>query len=200
MWINVFFTFLFHICLILSASYFTFVSSCLLPTSHLSHPVSFLFHICFILSASYFTFVSSCLLPTSHLSHPVCFLFHICLILSASYFTFVSFYLLPILHLSHPVCFLFHICLILSAHLSHPIEVRLDGWCEGGLRLHRNEGVGCETMCERSERVESPGTYVTEWVSRGHFCLALCSFGPPSCALVVITWREEGCRYMMWLG
>ena len=43
-------------------------------------------------------------------------------------------------------------------------------------------------------------TYVTEWVSRGHFCLALCSFGPPSHALVVITWRGEGCRYMMRLG
>ena len=26
-------------------------------------------------------------------------------------------------------------------------------------------------MHERSERVESPGTYVTERVSRGHFCL-----------------------------
>ena len=33
--------------------------------------------------------------------------------------------------------------------------------------------------------MESPGTYVTERVSRGHFCLALCSFGPPSRALVV---------------
>ena len=32
-------------------------------------------------------------------------------------------------------------------------------------------------MCERSERVESPGEYVTECVSRGHFFLALCSFG-----------------------
>ena len=50
---------------------------------------------------------------------------------------------------------------------------------------------------ERSERVESPGTCVTECVSRGHFCLALCSFGPPSRALVVITWRGEGCRYMI---
>ena len=55
-------------------------------------------------------------------------------------------------------------------------------------------------MRERSERVESPGTYVTEGVSRGHFFLALCSFRPPSRALVVITWRGEGCRYMMRLG
>ena len=41
-------------------------------------------------------------------------------------------------------------------------EVRLDGWCEGGLREQRNDGGGCATMCGRSERVESPGTYVTE--------------------------------------
>ena len=41
-------------------------------------------------------------------------------------------------------------------------EVRLDGWCEGGLRQQRNDGGGCPTMCERSERVDSPGTYVTE--------------------------------------
>ena len=32
-------------------------------------------------------------------------------------------------------------------------------------------------MSERSERVESHGTYVTECVSRSHFCLALCSGG-----------------------
>ena len=42
-------------------------------------------------------------------------------------------------------------------------------------------------MRERPERVESPGTYVTERISRGHFCLTLCSFGPPSRTLVVIS-------------
>ena len=42
------------------------------------------------------------------------------------------------------------------------------------------------TMHERSERVESPGTYITECVSHIHFCLALCTFRPPSPALVVI--------------
>ena len=52
----------------------------------------------------------------------------------------------------------------------------------------------------KSEREESPGTYVTERVSRGHFCLALCSFGPPSHDLEVITWRGEGCCYMVLLG
>ena len=43
-------------------------------------------------------------------------------------------------------------------------------------------------------------SYVTKWVSCSPFCLALCSFGPPSHALVVITWRGDGCRYMMQLG
>ena len=42
------------------------------------------------------------------------------------------------------------------------IEVRLDGWSDGGLRQQRNDGGGCATMRERSERVDSPGTYVTE--------------------------------------
>ena len=37
-------------------------------------------------------------------------------------------------------------------------EVRLDGWCESGLRQQRNDGGGCTTMRERSETVESPGT------------------------------------------
>ena len=41
-------------------------------------------------------------------------------------------------------------------------EVRLDGWGEGGLSQQRNDGGSCATMSERSERVESPGTYVTE--------------------------------------
>ena len=41
-------------------------------------------------------------------------------------------------------------------------EVRLDGWCEGGLRQQRNDGRGCATMRERPETVESPGTYVIE--------------------------------------
>ena len=40
--------------------------------------------------------------------------------------------------------------------------VRLDGWCEGGLRQQANDGGGCATMNERLERMESPGTYVTE--------------------------------------
>ena len=41
-------------------------------------------------------------------------------------------------------------------------EVRLDGWCEGGLRQQRNDGGGWVTKLGRSQKVESPGTYVTE--------------------------------------
>ena len=41
-------------------------------------------------------------------------------------------------------------------------NVCLDGCCEGGLRQQRNDGGGCASMWERSERVEIPGTYVTE--------------------------------------
>ena len=38
----------------------------------------------------------------------------------------------------------------------------LDGWCEGGLGKQSNDGLGCASKLERSEKVESPGTYVTE--------------------------------------
>ena len=41
-------------------------------------------------------------------------------------------------------------------------EVRLDGWCKGGLGQQRNDGGGCASMSKRSERVESPSTYVPE--------------------------------------
>ena len=41
-------------------------------------------------------------------------------------------------------------------------EVRLDGWCEGGVRQQRNDGGGCAIKREISKRVESPVTYVTE--------------------------------------
>ena len=41
-------------------------------------------------------------------------------------------------------------------------EVGRDGSCEGFLRQQRNDGGRSATMRERSERVESPGTFVTE--------------------------------------
>ena len=76
------------------------------------------------------------------------------------------------------------------------------GWMDGVKVALGNRGMAVEAarQCAKDRNVESPGTYVTERVSRCHFCLALCSFGPPSHALVVITWRGEGCRYMMRLG
>ena len=36
-------------------------------------------------------------------------------------------------------------------------EVVLDGRCEGDLGQQRNDGGGCVSMLERSERLESPG-------------------------------------------
>ena len=72
-------------------------------------------------------------------------------------------------------------------------------WCEGGL-IQATAELRWRLRDNGSERVESPGTYVTEWVSLGHFCLVLCSFGPPSRAVLVITWSGKGCRYMMRLG
>ena len=41
-------------------------------------------------------------------------------------------------------------------------EIRLNGWCEGGLGQQRSDGGVYSSMCGRSEIVESPGTYVTE--------------------------------------
>ena len=56
----------------------------------------------------------------------------------------------------------------------------IDGWMDGVKMALGDKGMtvygGCASMCERSERVERPGTYVTEFVARGHFCLVLCSF------------------------
>ena len=78
-------------------------------------------------------------------------------------------------------------------------EVRLDGWCEGSLGQQTNDDGDCASMRDRSERVESPGTYLSG-VSSGHFCVPPFSFGPPSRDRVVITWRRVGCRYMKRLG
>ena len=41
-------------------------------------------------------------------------------------------------------------------------EVRLDEWWEGDLGQQRNDGGGCATIRDSSERVESPGAYETE--------------------------------------
>ena len=39
-------------------------------------------------------------------------------------------------------------------------EVRLDGFCEGGLGQQKNDGGGCLTMRERSERVHGGPWYI----------------------------------------
>ena len=75
------------------------------------------------------------------------------------------------------------------------------GWMDGAKVALGNRGMTVEAarQCAKDRKAWRAlvHMYVTERVSRGHFCLALCSFGPPSRALVVITWRGEGCRYMM---
>ena len=64
---------------------------------------------------------------------------------------------------------------------------------------NRGMMVEAASQCTK-DRKEWSGWHITEWVSRGHYCLALCSLGPPSHALMVITWRGVGCHYMMQLG
>ena len=41
-------------------------------------------------------------------------------------------------------------------------DVRLNGWCVGGLGQQRDDGLGTATMYERKERVESPVAYVDD--------------------------------------
>ena len=67
-------------------------------------------------------------------------------------------------------------------------EVRLDGWCEGGLRQQRNDSGGCATMRERPGRVESPGTYVTNEFHAAIFaCPCVLSDRPP-----MLWWLSHG--------
>ena len=69
------------------------------------------------------------------------------------------------------------------------------GWMDDVKVTLGNRGMTVEAarQCGKEWRalVNYYRAYVTERVSCGHFCLALCSFGPPSHALVVITWRGE---------
>ena len=44
-----------------------------------------------------------------------------------------------------------------GGRVTRETEVWLEGWCEGGLGQQRNDGLGCASMNEISERVESPG-------------------------------------------
>ena len=64
-----------------------------------------------------------------------------------------------------------------------------------------NRGMTVEAarQCPKDRKEWRALVHLTDCGSRRHFCLAL-SFGPPSRALVIITWRGEGCRYKMRLG
>ena len=57
------------------------------------------------------------------------------------------------------------------------------GWMDGVKVAFGNRGMTVEAMVHMQ---------LNE--SRFHFCLAPCSFGPPSRALMVITWRGVGCQ------
>ena len=76
------------------------------------------------------------------------------------------------------------------------------GWMDGVKVALGNRGMMVEAVrqCAKHRKEWSPGTCVTECVSRGRFCSTLCSFGLPSRAPEVTTWRGVGCRYMMRLG
>ena len=65
-----------------------------------------------------------------------------------------------------------------------------------------NRGMTGETagQCEKERKSGGHCTNVIELVSCGYCCLALCSFGLPSHALVVIAWRGVACHYMMQFG
>ena len=73
------------------------------------------------------------------------------------------------------------------------------GWMHGVKVALGNRGMTVG-VARKIGKSGEPWCILTERVSRCHCCLSLCSFGPPSRALVVITWRGEGCRYMMRLG
>ena len=65
-----------------------------------------------------------------------------------------------------------------------------DGWRWRLRDNTRKIGRNCEPGCKYG------------WLSltRGHFCMALRSFEPPSQLWRIITWRGVGCRYMMQWG
>ena len=48
-----------------------------------------------------------------------------------------------------------------SGGATRETDVWLDGWCEGGLGQHRNDGGGSPSMRERSERVESQLVHIS---------------------------------------
>ena len=76
-------------------------------------------------------------------------------------------------------------------------EVRLYGWCECATSS-RGMTLEAARQCAKGRKEWSPGTYVTEWVSRGHICLAcVISDRPP-----VLWWFTpgEGRDTVTWCG
>ena len=81
------------------------------------------------------------------------------------------------------------------------------GWVRGRPRLGWMDGVKV-ALGNRGTTVEAARQCAKDrkdWralvhMSQNEFNAALCSFGPPSSSLVVITCSGERCRYMMRLG
>ena len=87
--------------------------------------------------------------------------------------------------------------------ISEVSEGRIRGWPRLGWMDPVRGALGNRVMTvEAARKIGKSGEpwFIRNRVSRGHFCLALCSFGRPSRDLVVIAWRGVGCRYMMRLG
>ena len=73
------------------------------------------------------------------------------------------------------------------------------GWMDGVKVALGNRGMTAHAARKIGKSGE-PWYVCNRMSSRGHFCSALCSFGPPSRSLVVIIWRGVGYRCMMRLG
>ena len=77
------------------------------------------------------------------------------------------------------------------------------GWMDGVKVALGNRGMTVEAarQCAKDRKTGEPWYICYNCMSfTRQFCLALCSSGPPSHALVVITWRTVGCRFTMRLG
>ena len=90
---------------------------------------------------------------------------------------------------------------VLMANVEGGYEGDWLGWMDGVKVALDNRGMTVEAarQCAKIGKRGEPW-YISNCMSfTPPFLLALCSFGPPSRALVVITWGGVGCRYMMQL-
>ena len=76
------------------------------------------------------------------------------------------------------------------------------GWTDGVKVALGNRRMTVEAArkCEKDRKEWRALVHMELNEFHAPYLLARCSFGPPSRALVVITWRRVGCRYMMRLG